>query len=205
MLEGTAKLDDVAVRPARAPRLQVITPGAGRSGALELQYEASRRMLANLPGTSRYVIIEAQSVGADADSFQLAEFADSVIMVVETDLTTRMDAADCLNRLDRLGTTVLGAAVVTASQRRRHPTRQATQGDPAALPEPKRRPLAVPRANGSARQSPAALTAGQPAAAASPDSFEETRPLSRITAMNRPDRASPAPDFTNPSDEAAGS
>lgn len=216
VLAGTATIGEVAVRPTGAPRLQVITPGAAAAGApLELQYEASRRLLADLRASARYVIIEAQSAGVHADSFQLAEFADGVVVTVETDLTLRTDAADCLNRLDRLGTTVLGAAVVAT---RRRPKRHASQDPaerPASSPEPKRRPAGIPRPDaspapaGQSRPSgprPAEKKAAGPISAVNPasDLSEETRPLRRVTAMSQPDRPGTVPDFTNPPDQATG-
>ncbi len=127
------------------------------------------------------MIIEAQSVGNDAESFQLAEFADGVIMTVETELTTRSDAADRLNRLDRLGTTVLGAAVFAASGRIRPPAQQDPADRVAAVPEPQRLPASAPRS--------------------AADTSEETRPLSRVTAMSGPDRGGPASDVNEPTDK----
>jgi Mrp family chromosome partitioning ATPase len=209
VLAGTATVDEVAVRPTGASRLQVITPGIGTSGPLELQFEASRRLLANLREGARYVIIEAQSVGADADSFQLAEFADGVIITVETDLTIRSDAADCLNRLDRLGATVLGAAVVSTGRRGRQPASLDSEGHPALSPEPDRQPAGVPRRGPSLRDAqprPAEKTAPRPTSATSEVSLaadpEETRPLFRITAMSRPDRG--GPESTDPPGKGAG-
>src|SRR6185437_12089848 len=98
------------------PELQVITPGGDAvGGLLNLQYEASRRLLSELRRDYRYVIVEVQSVGEDSTAFALAEFADAALMAVETMLTTRPGAADCLQRLDRLRTSVLGAIVLPAS------------------------------------------------------------------------------------------
>ena len=201
VLAHTATIDDVAVRPAGVSRLQVITPGLGASGApLEIQYEHSRRLLGDLRAGSRYVIIEAQSVGVDADSFQLAEFADAVIVTVETGLTSRTDAADCLNRLDRLGTSVLGAAAVAAGRRLRTPASQDPAGRLAAAPKPKRRPIGISQPG----LSPQAADQHEPAVTPALDSAEETRPLTRIIAMSTPDVTPTAPHFVKPSDKAAG-
>ncbi len=116
LLAGTATVADVAQQASDEPELQVITPGRDAvGGLLNLQYEASRRLLSELRRDYRYVIVEVQSVGEDSTAFALAEFADAALMAVETMMTTRPGAADCLQRLDRLRTSVLGAIVLPAS------------------------------------------------------------------------------------------
>jgi capsular polysaccharide biosynthesis protein/Mrp family chromosome partitioning ATPase len=120
VLSGSATAAEVIRRPADERRLRVITPGVDTSGVLlHLQYEASRRLLSELRRDARYVIVEVQSVGEDSDAFALAEFADIAVMAVETSQTTRSGAADCLQRLDRLRTSVLGAVVLPAPGSRR--------------------------------------------------------------------------------------
>lgn len=115
VLSGSASAAQVAQHAAGQPELLVITPGLDVSGALlNLQYETSRQLLGELRRDYRYVIVEVQSTGEDSSSFGLAEFADAAVMAVETTLTTRPAAADCLQRLDRLRTSVLGAVVLPA-------------------------------------------------------------------------------------------
>ncbi len=115
VLSGSATVAEVAQQSPEVPELQVITPGLDGSGGLaNLQYEASRRLLSELRRDYRYVIVEVQSVGEDSTAFALAEFADAALMAVETSLSTRPGAADCLQRLDRLRTSVLGAVVLPA-------------------------------------------------------------------------------------------
>ena len=98
----------------------MITPGVDASAPLSgMRHESTRRMLDDLRSDARYVVIEASAVGGGADAFILAEFADAAIVAIEVARTRRRDAADCLRRLERLRTTVLGAAVVPASGRRR--------------------------------------------------------------------------------------
>jgi len=119
VLGGSATAVEVARRPPDERRLRVITPGFDTSGVLlHLQYETSRRLLSELTRDARYVIVEVQSLGEDSDAFALAEFADAAIMSIETSLTTRPGAADCLQRLDRLRTSVLGAVVLPAADKR---------------------------------------------------------------------------------------
>jgi hypothetical protein len=101
------------------------------------------------------VVIEANAMGSGADAFILAEFADAAIVAIEVARTRRRDAADCLRRLGRLHTTVLGAAVVPASGRRRRERPPPGTDEAAAPPRAvtlKARSLTVPelsRQNGS--------------------------------------------------------
>ncbi len=116
------------------------------------------------------MIVEVQSVGEDSTAFALAEFADAALMAVETALTTRPGAADCLQRLDRLRTSVLGAVVLPAPAGKparplpevssqppgRSPARAPSPG-PSARPEPRadlaakaRHPRPASKAQGSA-------------------------------------------------------
>jgi succinoglycan biosynthesis transport protein ExoP len=150
VLAGSATVGEVARRPADERRLRVITPGIDTSGVLlHLQYEASRRLLGELRSEARYVIVEVQSVGEDSDAFALAEFADAAIMAVETSLTTRAGAADCLQRLDRLRTSVLGAVVLPAPSNKSARTtarlQMGTQPVEHAAPRPPRTAAPRPR------------------------------------------------------------
>jgi len=188
LLAGTATIAEATSQPADVPRLRIITPGINTSGApFDLQYDRSRRLLADLRESSRYVIIEAQSVGPDADSFQLVEFADSVIMTVETDLTSRMDATDCLNRLGRLRTTVLGAAVVATTRRARRAANQRS-AIAARSPKQKSNPAVGPRPGDSARVADPSKAAGKlptrPVVDVKPGQHQadETMPMPLVTA-----------------------
>lgn len=188
LLVGTATIAEATSQPADVPRLRIITPGINTSGApFDLQYERSRRLLADLRESSRYVIIEAQSVGPDADSFQLAEFADGVIMTVETDLTSRMDATDCLNRLGRLRTTVLGAAVVATTRRARRAANQRS-AIAARSPKQKSNPAVGPRPGDPARAADPSKAAGKlptrPVVDVKPGQHQadETMPMPLVTA-----------------------
>jgi capsular polysaccharide biosynthesis protein len=137
VLAGSATVSEVARRPAEASRLRVITPGLDISGALlYLQHEASRRLVADLCRDARYVIIEAQSVGQDADAFAFSEFTDAALLAVEVGGTSRLNALDCIHRLDRLHIPVLGATVLPVQGARQ-------KARPRSQPPP--RPAAPPR------------------------------------------------------------
>ena len=158
VLTGTATVHDVARRSPEVTRLRVITPGLDASAPLSgMQYEITRRMLDDLRTDARYVIVEANAVGGGADTFILAEFADAAIVAIEVSKTRRRDAVDCLRRLDRLRTTVLGAAVMPAAGRSGRDRTQPPADEPTARPVPavalKARSIAIPegdRKNGSA-------------------------------------------------------
>jgi capsular polysaccharide biosynthesis protein/Mrp family chromosome partitioning ATPase len=116
LLAGRATVSDVARRPPDLARLRVITPGGDSlSDLLYLQHDACGRMLAELHRGARYVVVETQSVGDDADAFTLAQFADAALLAVEVGGSTRPDVLDCVQRLDRLRTPVLGATVLEVS------------------------------------------------------------------------------------------
>jgi len=174
VLSGAATAADVAHTAAEEPRLEVITPGLDVSGALlNLKYETSRKLLSDLRHQYGYVIVEAQSVGEDSSAFALAEFADAAVMGVETALTTRPAAAECLQRLDRLRTSVLGAVVLPASGSRPSRALSEARSTVAAVPAAERRPLsttapptpaeeggssAIPPAPGRPRAEPRSVT-----------------------------------------------
>lgn len=118
VLAGTATAEEITQSPASVTRLRVITPGLDTPGVpFQLEYENGRQMMAGLREEVAYVVIETQAADADTTASTLAKFADAAILVIETSRTDRSDAADCLVRLDRLRTTVLGAAVLPGGGR----------------------------------------------------------------------------------------
>ena len=137
LLDGTASFSQVARKPAGVPRLQVITPGAETPAGLSgTQRDLIRRVVADMRLDARFVIIEASAVGDGADALILAEFADAAIVVMEMSRTKRSNAQDCLHRLDRLGTIVLGAAVILAPSRTGRQRGQPRAGKTAPPPVP---------------------------------------------------------------------
>jgi capsular polysaccharide biosynthesis protein/MinD-like ATPase involved in chromosome partitioning or flagellar assembly len=115
VLAGTASVREVTRTPAEMSRLSVIRPGVDASGSmLYPQYETSQRVMAELRGGTGYVIIEVESVGVDADTLTLSEFADGALLVVEIAGTRRPDALACAQRLHRMHVPVLGAAILPA-------------------------------------------------------------------------------------------
>jgi capsular polysaccharide biosynthesis protein/Mrp family chromosome partitioning ATPase len=212
---------EVARRTADFPRLRVITPGANLGeGTSQLQFESTRWMFGELRKEARYIIVEVQSIGEDADAFALAEFADAAILVVETTLTSRPAATACLQRLDRLRTAVYGAVVLAVPSGRK--SARPARG-PAEAPLPSRSAPATARpedvvVTASDRpappRSPASPSGRRPDGAVAPaeknsDSalppraVSETRPLPRIRRSDPAER-SPRTDYGNPADKFAG-
>jgi capsular polysaccharide biosynthesis protein/Mrp family chromosome partitioning ATPase len=115
LIAGTAAISDVARPAPAAGRLRVIGPGADLGPLDDLQYDAGRRAVMALKEGARYVVIDAGAISVGS-ALGLAEFADAAIVVAELDITTRADVADCIRRLDRIRTEVLGAAVLPQSR-----------------------------------------------------------------------------------------
>jgi capsular polysaccharide biosynthesis protein/Mrp family chromosome partitioning ATPase len=135
VLAGTASVSEVTREAPGTTRLKVITAGADTSIALSgVERDAIRCVVGDLRQNARFVIVEANAVGDEAESFSLAEFADAAIVTIEESGTRRSDAEDCLNRLDRLGTIALGAAVVPASGPKRTGPREPRGEKPVRRP-----------------------------------------------------------------------
>ena len=125
VIAGTATIGEVPRQAAEVPRLRVITPGVDTAAALsQVQYDASRRMVASMREDARYVVIEAEGTAHGADTLSFAEFADAAIAVAEVGTTRQNEIADCIMRLDRLRTEVLGAVVVPALDHASQPVAQ---------------------------------------------------------------------------------
>jgi capsular polysaccharide biosynthesis protein len=169
VLGGNATVSEVARRPADFPRLRVVTPGVDTSFALyNFQHDATRDLIAELRRSFPFVVIEAQSSGEGGDTFALAEFADAALIAVEVGKTRQPEVTECLRRLDRLRTTVLGAVLIP----------------PFAAPEPERRPRpAEPR--------PAAATPRPDSGSPLPDPGSPRPPLK--VGMRDPSETWPLP------------
>lgn len=147
VLSGNATVSEVARRPADFPRLRVVTPGVDTSFALyNFQHDATRELISELRRSFPFVIIEAQAAGEGGDTFALAEFADAALIAVEVGKARRPEVADCLRRLDRLRTTVLGAVLIPpfSAPGRSKASRQAESAEQRPTPA-ERRPRTAER------------------------------------------------------------
>ncbi len=142
VLTGAARVSEVAAPAGDLPRLRVITPGIDASRAvLAMQQAKLKRLFSDVLDDARYVVIEVQSLGENSDAFGLAQFAEAALVTVEVQRSRREDISDCVRRLIRLGTPVLGTAVTRAigSAPKRPRTEAPVQvpySTPASRPEP---------------------------------------------------------------------
>jgi hypothetical protein len=187
VLGGNATVSEVARRPADFPRLRVVTPGVDTSFALyNFQHDATRDLIAELRRGFPFVVIEAQSSGEGGDTFALAEFADAALIAVEVGKTRQPEVTECLRRLDRLRTTVLGAVLIPpfAAPKKTRPARPAEPAEPRTAPEPERRPR-------PAEQRPAAATPRPDSSSPLPDPGSPRPPLK--VGMRDPSETWPLP------------
>jgi len=113
VLAGRATVGEVAWRPASAPGLWVISPGADASLAeFSLQHDTAKALTVQLRRDARFVVIEVQSGADGADTLALSEFADVAVLAVEAQRTTRTEGEACIRRLRQMRTELLGAAVL---------------------------------------------------------------------------------------------
>ena len=165
VVSGEASVREVVRAPAALPGLWVISPGAETSAAY-MQHDRAKSLIAQLRRDARFVVIEAQAADEGADTFAFAEFADAAIIVVEMDRTTRDEALDCVRRLERLRTTVIGVAVLPAIGRR-------VKVRPPRQPQGQQRDWQDEPASDPGRRNPA-MPAMSTAPGASPDKRDRT-------------------------------
>jgi capsular polysaccharide biosynthesis protein len=115
VIAGRATVGEVARGPAGVPGLWVIPPGADTSLAeQQVQHDTAKALITQLRRDTRYVVIEVQASDDGSDIFSLAEFADGALLTVEVQRTRRNDVEVCMQRLRRMRTPLLGAAVIPA-------------------------------------------------------------------------------------------
>jgi capsular polysaccharide biosynthesis protein/Mrp family chromosome partitioning ATPase len=113
VLAGQSTVGAVARESASAPGLWVIPPGDDISPAeYTLQHDTARALTAQLRRDARFVIIEVEANGDEADTLALAEFADAAVLTVEVQRTTRPEGEAVIQRLGQMRTPLLGAAVL---------------------------------------------------------------------------------------------
>jgi capsular polysaccharide biosynthesis protein len=113
LLAGKASIEEVVQTPQDLPDLRVVPPGTESNGATAGgNYEARRKLVDELRGLARYVIVEAPLTRERSPVLTLAEFADAALIVVETSSTKRSDVDGWLAHFKRIRIPVLGAVVV---------------------------------------------------------------------------------------------
>jgi capsular polysaccharide biosynthesis protein len=142
---GVASVREVVRGPEGLPGLWVIPPGVDPAMTdYQLQYDTARVLTAQLRRDVRYVVIEAQAGDDGADTFALAEFADTALLTIEIERVPRDEARTCVRRLQRMRVPLLGAAALPAIGERY--TVRPVQGPS--------RPAPAGRDNGQAGRSP---------------------------------------------------
>jgi Mrp family chromosome partitioning ATPase/capsular polysaccharide biosynthesis protein len=207
VLTGAARVSEVANPAGDLPRLRVITPGLDASRAiLAMQQAKLKRLVSDALDDARYVVIEVQSVGEDSDSFGLTQFAEAAIVAVEVERSRPADVTDCVRRLNRLGTPVLGTTIVRpgALSARKARSTDASVRVPytSAAMRPEMDLDQVPPAQSPA--GPTVWTPGTPKVSGGAQDFtgtstsaprgpKETAPMPRVTERDRyPSPADPA-------------
>jgi Mrp family chromosome partitioning ATPase len=207
VLTGAARVSEVATPTGDLPRLRVITPGIDASRAvLAMQQAKLKRLFSDVMDDARYVVVEVQSLGENSDAFGLAQFAEAAVVAVEVQRSTRDDIVDCVRRLSRLRTPVLGTVMLRPGgggvrRARSDAPVRAPYAGPVVSPEPEPDPVF----GGDMQPSgPALWTPGVPkvsgntadySSTPAPRGVRETRPLPRVTASERdryPGSADPA-------------
>jgi Mrp family chromosome partitioning ATPase len=115
VVAGVDSVREVVRGPEGLPGLWVIPPGADPTMAdYQLQYDTARVLIAQLRRDVRYVVIEAQAADDGADTFALAEFADTALLTVEVEKVRQDEARSSARRLQRMRVPLLGAVALPA-------------------------------------------------------------------------------------------
>jgi uncharacterized protein involved in exopolysaccharide biosynthesis/Mrp family chromosome partitioning ATPase len=115
VVAGVDSVREVVRGPEGMPGLWVIPPGADPTMAdYQLQYDTARVLTAQLLRDVRYVVIEAQAGDDGADTFALAEFADTALLTIEVEKVRRDEARSSVRRLQRMRVPLLGAVALPA-------------------------------------------------------------------------------------------
>jgi Mrp family chromosome partitioning ATPase len=139
---------------AGAPRLRVITPGsAPGADTRDLPLHAVQRLVAELSGTARWILLEAPPARSGPDVYTLANVADAAVLVAEVPQTRTNHVRDSVRQLEKTDAPVLGAVL---------------------LPSPKAPPQRVTALPALEHTAPLALGAAAPAAAGGPPGKDPT-------------------------------
>jgi polysaccharide biosynthesis transport protein len=115
LLAGESSIDGAAQVPGHLVDLRVIGPGTNGAGpSTRFDYDARRKLIADLRAQARYVIIEAPLTSGESRSpvLTLGEFADAAVIVVESSTLRRQDVDRLLRHLERIRVPVMGSVVI---------------------------------------------------------------------------------------------
>jgi capsular polysaccharide biosynthesis protein len=114
LASGELSVDEVALQPAGFPGLRVIVLAADLH---DLPHAHARRLAGQLRSSAEYAVIQAPPPGTGPDSLALAEYCGGALLTVEILATKRPEIEDSIRRLNRLGTSVVGVAVLPRLRR----------------------------------------------------------------------------------------
>jgi Mrp family chromosome partitioning ATPase len=147
LLAVGSPVGDAGEQVAVAPRLRVITPGsAAMIGTEDLQQDAVERLMTSLRSMARWIIVEAPSVTSGPDAYTLAQTADTAVLVVEVPRTRSDQVLESVEYLDRMGASVLGAAVLR-SPKASVPRETAVPAETSHVPPERQATYPVPDAD----------------------------------------------------------
>jgi capsular exopolysaccharide synthesis family protein len=111
VLRGEMPMAD-AIRPTIVPGLSVMTAGLCDSAAIEsLAHEPLKNLLEQVRDHYDFIIIDSAPVLAVADTLQISQHVDAVILSILRDVSRLPLIHDAYERLTRLGARILGAVV----------------------------------------------------------------------------------------------
>ncbi len=106
---GEVSIDELALQPAGFPGLRVLVLAADLH---DLPPAQARRVAGQLRSSADYAVIQGPAEITGPDSFALAEYCGAALLTLEISSTKRVDIEDSIRRLTRLGTSVVGLAVL---------------------------------------------------------------------------------------------
>ncbi len=106
---GDLSVDELALQPAGFPGLRVLVLDEDLH---DLHHRQARVLAEQLHDRADYTVVEAPAAGAGPDSLALAEYCAGALLAVEISATRREDIEESVQRMNRLGTRVLGLVAV---------------------------------------------------------------------------------------------
>lgn len=106
---GDLSVDELALQPAGFPGLRVVVLAEDLH---DLHHRQARVLAEQLRDRADYTVVEVPAGGAGPDSLALAEYCAGALLAVEISATRREDIEETIERMNRLGTPVLGLVAV---------------------------------------------------------------------------------------------
>jgi capsular polysaccharide biosynthesis protein len=114
LMNGKISAGEAELTDAGVPRLTVITPGVEDVHDTSIQQDTMERLLNVLRREARFIVVEAPPLAEAADIYALAPLADAAVVVAETGRDTGPRLREGAERLEQLGTQVLGVVLLPA-------------------------------------------------------------------------------------------